>query len=123
MKDMKSMKNEIRRTSSQGPYFFILARMGRRPSSACASHGWRTRMEGRGPHDRPSRTRPIERVWKSVRRLCTHYRCFAHVEERVEAVTVQLRRWSNPNAQLRRLCCTIKTLCIKCELHTTMCVE
>lgn len=46
----------------------------------------------------------IERVWKITRRLCTHNRYFAKLEELVGAVFNQFNRWSRPNNILRRLC-------------------
>lgn len=47
---------------------------------------------------------PIERVWKLARRLATHNRYFATLEELISAVSVRLERWQKPNEQLRRLC-------------------
>lgn len=46
----------------------------------------------------------IERVWKITRRLCTHNRYFAKLDELVEVVFDQFNRWSRPNNILRRLC-------------------
>jgi len=48
---------------------------------------------------------PIERVWKLARRLATHNRYFATLDELVTAVSEQFDRWRRPNAVLRRLCC------------------
>lgn len=46
----------------------------------------------------------IERVWKLARRLATHNRYFATLNELVEAVTERFRCWQHPNPVLRRLC-------------------
>jgi len=48
---------------------------------------------------------PIERVWKLLRRLCTHNEYFPELEMLEIALTQQLRQWWKPNAVLRRLCC------------------
>jgi transposase len=47
---------------------------------------------------------PIERVWKLTRRLATHNRYFATLDELVEAVCACFDRWRTPNSVLRRLC-------------------
>lgn len=46
----------------------------------------------------------IERVWKLVRRICTHNRYFATLEELIQIVFNQFKRWLKPNETLRRLC-------------------
>jgi transposase len=48
---------------------------------------------------------PIERVWKLLRRLCTHNEYFPELELLENALAQQLRQWWKPNAILRRLCC------------------
>lgn len=48
---------------------------------------------------------PIERVWKLLRRLCTHNEYFPELELLENALTLQLKQWWRPNAVLRRLCC------------------
>ncbi len=48
---------------------------------------------------------PIERVWKLARRLSTHNRYFATLDELVAAVSAQFDKWRRPNAVMRRLCC------------------
>jgi transposase len=48
---------------------------------------------------------PIERVWKLLRRLCTHNEYFPELELLENALTWKLREWWRPNALLRRLCC------------------
>lgn len=48
---------------------------------------------------------PIERVWKLLRRLRIHNVYFETLERLIDEVTAQLREWSRPNAELRRLCC------------------
>ena len=50
---------------------------------------------------------PIERVWKLLRRLCTHNVYFATLENLTERVSHQLATWSKPNAVLKKLCCII----------------
>lgn len=47
----------------------------------------------------------IERVWKLARRLATHNRYFATLDEIVGAVFEQFDCWRRPNAVLQRLCC------------------
>jgi transposase len=49
----------------------------------------------------------IERLWKLARRLATHNRYFATLEDLIQAVSIRFRRWRRPNAVLRRLCCII----------------
>jgi transposase len=49
----------------------------------------------------------IERVWKLTRRLRTHNRYFATLEELVETVCEQFQAWSKPNDDLRKLCAII----------------
>jgi transposase len=50
---------------------------------------------------------PIERVWKLLRRLCTHNEYFPELELLQNALTRQLKQWWKPNDDLRRLCCII----------------
>jgi len=50
---------------------------------------------------------PIERVWKLLRRLCTHNAYFATLEELTERASIQLAAWAKPNPVLQRLCCII----------------
>ena len=47
---------------------------------------------------------PIERVWKLARRLATHNRYFASLDELVNAVQSCFQRWRLPNTVLQRLC-------------------
>ena len=47
---------------------------------------------------------PIERVWKLARRLATHNRFFATLDELLFAVETCFDRWRKPNSVLRRLC-------------------
>jgi transposase len=47
---------------------------------------------------------PIERVWKLLKRLCTHNQYFETLDELLEAVTGKLIQWYEPNATLARLC-------------------
>lgn len=49
----------------------------------------------------------IERVWKMTRRVCTHNRYFATLDELLTVVKCQMRIWSKPNETLRKLCCII----------------
>jgi len=48
---------------------------------------------------------PIERVWKLIRRLCTHNQYFPELDTLREVVGQQLTAWWKPNEMLRRLCC------------------
>jgi len=50
---------------------------------------------------------PIERVWKLTRRLATHNRYFAHVDEVAIKVENLFEKWKYPNDTLRRLCAII----------------
>ncbi len=50
---------------------------------------------------------PIERVWKLVRRLCTHNRYFPDIEILTQTLTRQFELWEKPNDTLRRLCVII----------------
>jgi len=47
---------------------------------------------------------PIERVWRLARRLATHNRYFASLEEVQIAIESCFDRWRKPNSVLRRLC-------------------
>lgn len=47
---------------------------------------------------------PIERVWKLARRMATHNRFFATVDDVLTAVSPCFDRWSAPHSVLRRLC-------------------
>jgi transposase len=47
---------------------------------------------------------PIERVWKLARRMATHNRFFATLDEGLTAVSTCFDRWRHPNSVLRRLC-------------------
>lgn len=47
---------------------------------------------------------PIERVWKLTRRLATHNRYFATLDELLQAVLERFALWEQPNRQLSRLC-------------------
>ena len=49
----------------------------------------------------------IKRVWKLVRRLATHNRCFSDLREITAAVEHTLFRWHFGNEGLRRLCAII----------------
>lgn len=50
---------------------------------------------------------PIERVWKLIRRLCTHNRYFPNIDDLINTVFDQFKRWQQPNETLRRLCAII----------------
>lgn len=50
---------------------------------------------------------PVERVWKLVRRLCTHNRYFKNLEDLDVVIHKQLGKWFRPNGQLKRLCAII----------------
>jgi len=47
---------------------------------------------------------PAERVRKLARRMCTHNRHFALLDDLVAAIESQFRTWTQPNGVLRRLC-------------------
>lgn len=47
---------------------------------------------------------PIERVWKFLRRQCTHNQYFETLEKLIQAVEKQAIIWSRPNTVLQRLC-------------------
>lgn len=47
---------------------------------------------------------PIERVWKLTRKLRTHNRYFASLDEVMEAVEAQFDEWRHGSEDLRRLC-------------------
>lgn len=47
---------------------------------------------------------PIERVWKLARRMATHNRFFATLDDVLTAVSTCFDRWRKPNSVLRRLC-------------------
>ena len=50
---------------------------------------------------------PIERVWKLTRRMATHNRYFAHVDEVATAVEIQFEKWKKANETLNKLCAII----------------
>lgn len=47
---------------------------------------------------------PIERVWKLTRRLCTHNRYFAHLDDVKNVVETQFQQWRRGSTALRSLC-------------------
>ena len=47
---------------------------------------------------------PVERVWKLARRMATHNRFFATLDDVLTAVSTCFNRWRKPNSVLRRLC-------------------
>ncbi|MBW2149489.1 MAG: IS630 family transposase [Deltaproteobacteria bacterium] len=46
----------------------------------------------------------IERVWKLIRRLCTHNRYFEHLTDLRQAVFSKISEWVSPNDTLAQLC-------------------
>ena len=48
---------------------------------------------------------PVERVWKLAKRLATHNRYFADLDELQTAIGHCFNVWRKPNSVLRRLCC------------------
>ena len=50
---------------------------------------------------------PSERTWKLTRRLRTHNRYFATLDEVIQVVETQFEKWRRPNPSLRRLCAII----------------
>jgi transposase len=49
---------------------------------------------------------PIERVWKLMRRLCTHNEYLPNLTDLQEVVSKRVSMWEKPNEVLRKLCCT-----------------
>jgi transposase len=49
----------------------------------------------------------IERVWKLTRRICTHNKYFATIDELLNVVKRLMKIWTRPNELLRKLCCII----------------
>jgi transposase len=47
---------------------------------------------------------PVERVWKLARRMATHNRFFATLDDVLTAVSTCFDRWRTPNSVLRKLC-------------------
>ena len=68
-------------------------------------HTHRTRLELLFLPPYSPELNPIERVWKLLRRLCTHNEYFPELELLQNALTRQLTVWWKPNDDLRRLCC------------------
>jgi len=66
-------------------------------------HRGRLRLDFLPPYS--PQLNPIERVWKLLRRLCTHNVYFETLENLTECVSHQLAIWGEPNAVLRKLCC------------------
>lgn len=46
----------------------------------------------------------IERVWKLIRRLCTHNQYFQDLNDLRQAVLGKISEWAFPNVELARLC-------------------
>lgn len=46
----------------------------------------------------------IERVWKLLRRLCTHNQYFEQLEDLRQAVFSKIIEWASPNENLAQLC-------------------
>jgi transposase len=47
---------------------------------------------------------PIERVWKLLRKNCTHNQYFETLEDLIQAVEIEVAAWKKPNTILQRLC-------------------
>ena len=47
---------------------------------------------------------PCERVWKLIRRLCTHNRLYPDLDSLEEVITQQYNDWDDENDSLRKLC-------------------
>jgi transposase len=47
---------------------------------------------------------PVERVWKLARRVATHNRFFATLDDLLIAVSTGFDRWRTSNSVRRRLC-------------------
>lgn len=65
-------------------------------------HRRRLRLEFLPPYS--PELNSIERVWKLTRRLRTHNRYFASLEELTAVILEQFQTWHKSNDQLRRLC-------------------
>ena len=50
---------------------------------------------------------PIERVWKMIRKNCTHNQYFPSLDCLVKSVKEQMNIWDVPNEILYKLCCII----------------
>lgn len=48
---------------------------------------------------------PIERIWKLIRKLCTHNHYFETLDELTQTVSHQILLWKQPNTTLSKLCC------------------
>jgi transposase len=46
----------------------------------------------------------IERVWKSLRRLCTHNQYFENLDNLRKTIFNKILEWASPNEDLARLC-------------------
>lgn len=46
----------------------------------------------------------IERVWKSLRRHCTHNQYFENLDNLRQAVFAKINEWASPNEDLAQLC-------------------
>jgi transposase len=46
----------------------------------------------------------IERVWKLLRRHCTHNQYFEHLEDLRQAVFAKITEWASPNNEVAHLC-------------------
>ena len=47
---------------------------------------------------------PIERVWKLLRKNCTHNQYFQTLEDLTSSVQNEVANWNKPNSVLQRLC-------------------
>ena len=47
---------------------------------------------------------PIERVWKFLRKKCTHNQYFETIEDVLHAVEIEVEAWKKPNNVLSKLC-------------------
>jgi transposase len=56
---------------------------------------------------------PIERVWKLIRRLCLHNRCFPLLQEVMTTVEAEFVGWANPNEPSDDYAQLLKTLCLE----------
>ena len=50
---------------------------------------------------------PVERVWRITRRIVTHNRYFASLDELRSSLTAQFAHWNLPNSILKVLCANI----------------
>jgi transposase len=98
----------LRRTSSHSKKRIILILDNARYHHAKLHRKWREKCQDQfqlfflPPYSPELNT--SERIWKLTRRLCTHNRYFATLDEVILSVESQFQKWEKPNMPLRTLC-------------------